>query len=1040
MLLEAWSRLISQGREALFSRRLAWDGLDPDALAAALETPALTTDRLPGWITILQDAYGWGRDRPGRGRDHGDQDALAVRLLLPEQPLPFQELLLPLVERARQEVALRACASSQGLTAPAHAALERALLQQLTRIAGQPLYLAFAAFRTAGEDAASSPACRESGPSNFRYQAFLTRMKTGGLLSFFQDYSVAARLCATATGNWVEFVIEFLDRLQADAPRFSEMFGGGLDGPVVSVEVGLSDAHAGGRGVVICRFGSGGRLVYKPRSVALEQVFAGLIGWINNAGASPPLRAVKALSLPTHGWVEWVAPGTCDQEADVQRFYRRCGMLLAMLHGVQASDVHSGNLLASGEHPVLIDAETLLTHKFELEADSVTVPLVARLYDMSRHQSVLGIHMLPWFKFQDDGGSIDLGGLSMTTPGQEDFTAVGWVDVNADGMRLGPTRVASPKPRNLPLRDENPVVAAGYLEEVVEGFRHVYQLLLLGRGELLAPGGLLDRLGAEEVRFVFRHTNLYASLIERTLHPRFLKDGATRSIEIDVLARPLVQSAARPRVWPLLAVERASIEQLDVPLFSTPADSRDLALPSGEILPDCFESTAAEEARGKLLKLSARDERQQEDLIRSAFAASLASGLVARLPPAAARMVDLPEPSTVIARARIEAERLAQEIAGRACPGAEAPSWLAPSYVVVARRHQAGVGRPVLLDGSAGIALALAAVSTISDSPDLAVLAAASFEPLAGLVDDVGPRLARGTWDAGLGTGLASCIYGLLRGAELLGHPHLLDAAEALAALLDPAGLPPKAANDLVSGRAGAMLVLVRLYAATGRAGHLDRALRFADDLLTRRTTDTRFGLRVWPHASGLAEPGLAHGQSGIAYALYELAAAATRPDLRQAADEAIAHERGLLGVDLAGIEAAESSAAWSHGATGIGLVRAAMLRSFESAEVRRDLEAAIARTRAHLLTGVDDICSGVQGRIDLLFAAAEILDQPELRTQAVDASNRLLARASSGEGYRLGWFGGYQHPGLFQGLAGLAYSWARLVDPARVRSVALWA
>ena len=42
--------------------------------------------------------------------------------------------------------------------------------------------------------------------------------------------------------------------------------------------------------------------------------------------------------------------------------------------------------------------------------------------------------------------------------------------------------------------------------------------------------------------------------------------------------------------------------------------------------------------------------------------------------------------------------------------------------------------------------------------------------------------------------------------------------------------------------------------------------------------------------------------------------------------------------------------------------------------------------------------------------------------------------------GYRLGWHLGYQHPGLFQGLAGIAYGWARLADPGRIGSVALWA
>jgi lantibiotic modifying enzyme len=327
---------------------------------------------------------------------------------------------------------------------------------------------------------------------------------------------------------------------------------------------------------------------------------------------------------------------------------------------------------------------------------------------------------------------------------------------------------------------------------------------------------------------------------------------------------------------------------------------------------------------------------------------------------------------------------------------------------------------------------------------DMADLARAALRPLCGSLAELGPRLARGTYDAGLGTGAASCAYGLLRAAAWLDDADLLAASRRWADLLDPAALPATS-DDLIAGRAGALLLLVRLHAATGEGELLARASRFADDLLARRQVDATTGLRVW-RGRGRAEAGLAHGQSGIAYALAELAAAAGRSDARQAALEALAHERQVLGPDLAGTALDEVYAAWSHGATGIGLARAGVLRTGDDPALRQDLAAAVERAREHLLEGSDDLGTGILGRVELLAAAAAPLARPALLEQARQTAGVLLARATRDGRYRLGWHGGYQHPGLHQGLAGIALTWARWSDSDRAggsepaRGAALWA
>ncbi len=60
-----------------------------------------------------------------------------------------------------------------------------------------------------------------------------------------------------------------------------------------------------------------------------------------------------------YGWTEFVEAQACDTPEQVQRFYERQGGYLALLYFLEATDFHLENLIAAGEHPVLVDLEAL---------------------------------------------------------------------------------------------------------------------------------------------------------------------------------------------------------------------------------------------------------------------------------------------------------------------------------------------------------------------------------------------------------------------------------------------------------------------------------------------------------------------------------------------------------------------------------------------------------------------------------------------------------------------------------------------------------
>ncbi|HET7232487.1 MAG TPA: DUF4135 domain-containing protein, partial [Longimicrobium sp.] len=297
--LATWRETLSRGDDAAFNLRLAWDGLDEAAALAAMgDAPAEDGDApLPAWAQVLRGAYAW--DQGGVTLELAPDD----RALDASDPLPFEPALLPLVRHARGQVE-RACGpASTLLHANAHAALERSLLKRLASLCAKALFARFSAARAMrGMGGMFAPAADGTA-----YDAFVASLGGGGMLRFFSDVPVAARLAGTATLQWIDTTAELLQRLGDDTPRLrDELFGGAAPGGVRRLRCDAADFHGGGRSVYILEFESGARAVYKPRPLALEPAFAGLAAWLAAQPEGVELRVPAVVALPTHGWLEFV--------------------------------------------------------------------------------------------------------------------------------------------------------------------------------------------------------------------------------------------------------------------------------------------------------------------------------------------------------------------------------------------------------------------------------------------------------------------------------------------------------------------------------------------------------------------------------------------------------------------------------------------------------------------------------------------------------------------------------------------------------------
>ncbi|MGH9759878.1 MAG: type 2 lanthipeptide synthetase LanM, partial [Blastocatellia bacterium] len=377
-----------------------------------------------------------------------------------------------------------------------------------------------------------------------------------------KEYPVMARQSVTALNNWANVSLEFCGRLLEDLLSIRDYFNRGAElGPVVGLTAGAGDNHRQGRSVCILTFGSGLKLVYKPRPLSVDIHFQELLAWANRHGADPGFLDVKVLDRGSYGWIEFVEATPCRSKDEISRFYSRQGGYLALLYVLRATDFHFENLIACGEHPVLIDLESLF-HRSALESKSGDATSAGA---QAMDDSVLSTGLLPFKLFtganQQDG--IDMSGLGgaagQLTPGP----VSSWEDAGTDTMRFARKRMEMPACNNRPSLNGIEVNTFDYTREIVSGFTSMYRLLERDRDDLVSANGPLERFAGDEVRCVLRPTWSYARLLLESFHPNLLRNALNRDCLFDQLWR---QVESRQVLKRAIEFEREDLQNGDIPM------------------------------------------------------------------------------------------------------------------------------------------------------------------------------------------------------------------------------------------------------------------------------------------------------------------------------------------------------------------------------------------------------------------------------------------------------------------------------------------
>jgi type 2 lantibiotic biosynthesis protein LanM len=743
-----------------------------------------------------------------------------------------------------------------------------------------------------------------------------------------------------------------------------------------------------------------------------------VLRWVTARGFAPAFRTLTILDRSTYGWAEFASADTCRTRDEVTRFYERIGGYLALLFVMNARDFHAANVIASGEHPQLIDLEALFHPHRSLPMDR-DVASADQIASRLVRNSVLRIGFLPerlWGNAEHDG--VDISGLGAQDGQMTPYPVAAWEESGGDTMRLVRKRRTIKTDLNRPTLNGEAVDVIEHREAILRGFRSSYSILAAHRDVLLSPEGPLGRFGQDSVCVFLRSSRTYRRLLRESYHPDVLRDALDRDRLFDLLWVSVPDDAELVSV---IQSEQADLWNGDIPRFTARPASRDLWGTRGQILSDFFPEPGLSAVQRILDQMGAAGCERQAWFVEASLA-SLSDAVSSSPSYRAAPSESTVDRDRLLAAAVAVGNRLEQ----LAVHGANDASWIG---LELERRRVWSIARAgVDLDaGIPGIALFLAYLGAVTGSEAATTLARAALAAMRSVLKERSlSRIGVGGFE-----GLGGIIYVLSQLATLWSRPDLLDEGNELAMRL-PQLIDKDEEFDISGGAAGCILALRSLRQCVPSDQLTAVAMQCGDHLLGSVLSN-----RVLPVAA-----------SGIAYALGELHTWTGIERFQAIALDILDRERTRFAETVAaGQESAShpdgerpaNDGVWMTVCRGTGGVDhyrlCGALATIDAARARADMAAIAQLIRNSGFGWNHSLRSGDFGSLEFLTRGAILLEDERLIREADRMASSILDDIEQ-RGWRCGTPLGVETPGLLSGLAGIGYGLLRTARPDVVPSV----
>ncbi|SFJ59580.1 type 2 lanthipeptide synthetase LanM family protein [Thermoflavimicrobium dichotomicum] len=870
-----------------------------------------------------------------------------------------------------------------------------------------------------------------------RYTYFCNRLLTqpSYVQDLYNQYPVMLRLLCQQVIQWVENCADLYSRLLTDREAIANHFCNGEDlGTLTHLNTGISDAHKGGKHVAILTFSNGLKIVYKPRPLKVDVQFQQLLKWYNDLKQDGlPLYIMKVMDCGEYGWTEFIEYRGCSSEEEIERFYQRIGQQLALLYAINAIDFHNENLIAHGEHPVLVDLETLFNqYSFPTNIEATAYDVCLKMLN----QSVLATNLLPAISFYNDaeGFGINIAGIG-NEENQIYPKKIALVQGNqTDQMQVVRDYKTIEASHNSPTLNGERIELIKYYDQIIIGFEQGYQLLSQNKEELKKQVLLFSDI---KVRQLIRPTHRYSSLLHISYHPDYLQDGLDREM---LLGKLWLDVEAFPELKAVIPSEKEDMLEGDIPYFTMKPSEPHLWDSRDQCIPHYYRESCIEKVIRKIENLCQEDYEKQLQIIKLSM---LALGPERTKKGQGAFVLQLDQAPAELDREELlaQAKKMADYIITKAIYGKNDGktdiSWIGIQLAGLDEtKWRTGPIGLDLYDGLSGIALFYSYLYRITKEEKYKKIVEMTLIPIKKSIQEIHEAESR---SIGAFSGISSYLYLYEHLSNLLDQPSLLQEIESIM----PKYLSFISSDrnfDIIDGSAGAAMICINLFKRTKQEIYFDAAKRLCEHLLQKAEPQQQ-GIG-WKIYSNQPLPGFAHGVAGIIWPLAELYTLTQDERFIQAVQQGLLYERSLYRKERKNWviqnpdDLEQLPCAWCHGAPGVVLSRLLLKQAgYHDDFIDQEIEAGL-ETLIHEGFGRDhSLCHGDLGNIDILLFASEIL-QDEKWLQLAKAAGQVVLNEIKQEIVRCGVYKNVETYGAMTGLSGIGLGLLKLYGPDTVPSL----
>lgn len=854
------------------------------------------------------------------------------------------------------------------------------------------------------------------------------------IISFIKsNYPVYVKWINLSILHYCDIILHLYKALEEDESAIRVTFG--IQEPLAPsmVNFNLGDSHRGGKTVLMLEYPDGEKLIYKPRNISIDEHFTQLLNYCQNS-TDFLFRTPQMVVSKDHGWVEFMNYQECANVTDIKEYYYRLGGLLAILYSLNATDFHYENIICCGAFPVLIDLESFFVPYIPVEVAETSKSLLG---------SVLSTGMLPTTIVLDkeekpeDKYTLEISGV-VDVEGKDAITEETQFIIDENG-NVSVTRIRGKMKgaNNIPIYGSKKIQAEEYSCDIVEGFEKMYSFIVTNKQSYIEQ---IEMFRNDVVRIVLRNTVVYSYLLREANNVNILKDETELK---DLFSKWLGQAIPDFRfLEKVVSHEIDDLTNLDIPLFTTKVDSKNLWYGDELYIEDCFEETGFNRALRKIARMDSNDCERQKWLIETSLnyeRKSMFDDYSSSVLPN-----DYSDTADTNEKLKIIASSVFQYIKNHILETEDSVSWLTVNAGNYSNSRIQIFGSSYdLFSGMPGEILFLANYDKVFGCHLAKHLAIKAYNTLKDTIE----RMLGSITLLGLYKGWGSILFLNTSLFRITGDDYYLQTNRKYFEIIDFYQLIEKDHSfGVIKGCAGFILSCIDYFKVSNCKNALDAAVIAADYLLDKACHDVNVGMG-WRITSRQPLSGYSHGSSGFALAFLRLYEQTNDIKYFNAISKIIDYEDSTYDdlfknwKDLRDHVIRENNeppflAAWAHGSGGIGLTRLEMIKSglFNTdPRIKHDLDIALETTLSRGFTNNFSLTVGTFGNIELLLNYLEQFDDPRILTQYMSLINSIY-NAYSENDYHICF--PIKSLGLMAGVTGIGYECLRLLKPNIVPSV----